>query len=502
MINTVVSNQNQDFQSVIVDRRSNYNPKIAVYPNLKSIDVKVSIDVKSVYDLIQNSSKYHSYKTKADLPVAYFSIINFNGNKALANAESHTGLIVIDIDKKDNPDRDMQVLKSELTQDSYSYLVFTSPSGGLKVVYKTAITDFNHHIQYFLSINKYLEDNYANLVIDGSGKNANRSCYLPEDKSCYLNLNSNVYSLSEEEINKLTSSIQKHSKNSKTKTNSKIDYINMNDDDYYNHIKDLIEKRTGLGTYNIIFNNLRYKDDIESIVGNPVRFSVLRLAETLLIQYTTRIDEAYFKEDANKTLDIRTIEGYEDGLFFTDYYFKKDSIIKEGHRERTLYNLAVKTIFNNPFAHPLAVYEELYRINELFCEDPNPITNPKPDDAEVRGIVNEAFHRYVNGLIDFTGVLKKRKGNIPKPKYIFHSRYNSNDKFTKLRNALEAYWKPYKDEWRVKFNQSLASLKDGKKITQKRIAKEMGVSDRSIRRNAKELWGAVEAYNRSLKLFK
>ncbi len=516
MINTIQSEREPELDNFtdntinskngdVFSDRINYNPQVALYPNITEKDMSLNVSVSEVFLLIKNTKDYHSINEKNKLPVAYFSVSSFNGNKEYENIVSHTGLIIIDVDLKDNQNINFEIIKSDLILDEYIYGLFNSPSGGVKLIIKTVLNNIDEHLAYYHSIVDYITEKY-HLIIDMTGSNPNRACYIPNDNNCYTNQQSRLYQLTQTQINLYNNStkvIQSKSKGKKV-YNIGNDYTIISDDVHLSNLKCLLEKRTQVGLSEYIFNNIRYKDIEKRIMGIHVPFfELLIYRESHIIEGTTRIDEQYFNGNILQTLDIRSIKGFEDGICYCNYYFKNESIIEEGYRGKTLYNIAIKIIFNNPFIHPLFLYNELYRINDLFCENPNPNDNPKPDEYELKNIVNDVYQKYLDGSLNFDKVMKKGKFGFLKKKFIFHSKRNPQDKYVKQKNAIQAYWKPYKESWMKKYAEAITVLQDGCRITQKRIAKHMGVSIRTIRRHDTSSYDdMIKSYNSNRNLIK
>ena len=122
---------------------------VMVYPVVWEKYEGKQFTAKTVIEEIRTDSDYLNDKPKSVLPAIYFSVAGFNGSKELQNVTEHTGLIVVDIDVKDNPDIDFNQLRKRFSLDKYVYACFRSPSGGVKVVYNTNIKDINHHKVYF-----------------------------------------------------------------------------------------------------------------------------------------------------------------------------------------------------------------------------------------------------------------------------------------------------------------------------------------------------------------
>ena len=117
-------------------------------------------------------------KTKLLDNVTFSGLFNRRRNDELTE---YSGLICIDIDKIDNPEKLKQnLMVSELPV----ILSFISPSAnGLKVVLKSC-SDINKHLTYFNYYEDYFNTNY-NIQIDKSCKDVSRACFLSYDREVY-----------------------------------------------------------------------------------------------------------------------------------------------------------------------------------------------------------------------------------------------------------------------------------------------------------------------------
>lgn len=94
----------------------------------------------------------------------------------------YSGLICLDIDKIENPEKLKQdLIKSELP----IVLMFVSPSGrGLKVILLSS-SDVNRHLSYFNYYEDFFKNNY-NIQIDKACKDVSRTCFLSYDQEVYF----------------------------------------------------------------------------------------------------------------------------------------------------------------------------------------------------------------------------------------------------------------------------------------------------------------------------
>jgi hypothetical protein len=529
--------------------------RITVYRNIEYIIGGRQVLVSDVINDIRTKSGRREVPVKEMLPVGYFSVTCFNGRKTNLNANSHTGLIIIDIDKKDNPTSDFIELKKALMQDKIVYACFTSPSGGLKIIVRTNIKSVEHHEAYYNSVRKYFLSAYAEMKkIDTSGSNISRACYLPYDANAFYNPNAYDYCLTDEEISQINADILKYkSIRNPNALTLDLDFISFDEhfDNIYNLIKNRTsvglssdgdddekrtsvgllcndegnddenrtsvgllsvdndnEERTSVGLYDNIFNRYRYYDIQKKVMSTNVPFFELLLwkyynpnGRNNGLDYSTHIDEHYFKANPQKPISVDSIEG-SDGLDVCEIRFKKDSIIREGQRGKTLTSITVKLIFNNPFCHPSYLLQEVGRINDVFCEDPNPIDNPKPDELEILTIVTNTYNKYLDGTLDFSRVIRKKRmaGKITK-RYVFFSRdyVSVNEKDKQLR-AIRTFQDGRKEKVCQKHHEAIHALQDGRKITKKRIADYMCMTTRNLRRYDTKAYDAqIKNYNDALK---
>ncbi len=130
---------------------------------------------------ITDKASARKYKACAFPYVTFAGTFSQRTDKALLK---HSSLITIDFDHIS----DVADLKSKLLQDEYfeTELLFVSPSGdGLKWVIKIDLTKARHQ-HYFKAIANYIKHQYK-LVIDPSGKDVSRACFLPHDPEAFIN---------------------------------------------------------------------------------------------------------------------------------------------------------------------------------------------------------------------------------------------------------------------------------------------------------------------------
>lgn len=165
-------------------------------------------DIKKAYDyLISDEAKKttgHLRTLSGDdarrFKAANFRFCTFSGVFQYRNAKSltsHSGLMTIDIDDIDAPDK-LEEIRRQLIADSRfsTALLFTSPSGnGIKWIPYVGNIAAEAHGEWFDLLRNYLVFEYG-IAIDKSGRDVCRTCFLPYDAGCYINPEFNTTSTS------------------------------------------------------------------------------------------------------------------------------------------------------------------------------------------------------------------------------------------------------------------------------------------------------------------
>ncbi len=126
-----------------------------------------------------------------------FDYCTFSGAFTTRNDKaliSHSGLLCVDFDHLQSVD----LLRNQLLQDEYfeTQLLFVSPSGdGLKWIISIDTNQATHG-NYFAAVANYILRTYG-VVVDKSGRDISRACFLPHDPLAYINP---LYKLSTESL--------------------------------------------------------------------------------------------------------------------------------------------------------------------------------------------------------------------------------------------------------------------------------------------------------------
>lgn len=115
----------------------------------------------------------------------------FNGSQAESNFRKHSGFVCVDIDRKQNPDIDMKVLKLELAKMPFIYAVWVSPSGdGLNAVIRI---DGKRHREAFEAIYKYFLNSDFRIEIDRGYISVSKFKSYSFDPDIYINKSSDIW---------------------------------------------------------------------------------------------------------------------------------------------------------------------------------------------------------------------------------------------------------------------------------------------------------------------
>jgi len=202
------------------------------------------------------------------------------------------------------------------------------------------------------------------------------------------------------------------------------------------------------------------KDSVMSTYVPIFEILFMQYCTPLKIERETRLDEIYFKEYPDKRLSTDDFEGH-DGLEVCE--IKSLGVIKEGKRGKTMTSICMKLIFNNPFCHPALIAKELQSINYNNCEDSNPEANPAPDETEINAIVSTCYKKFINGELDFTEVIRKKKNykDISKRK-VFCSRFHEKMKpEEKQKQCMKTYSEAKRNKNLRHYEKVVFALQDG-----------------------------------------
>lgn len=159
------------------------------------INGKHSISIRKAREALERGEKSEYEQVKRSLPLFTPSLRLRRGvSRSLGSITSsdYTGFIVMDMDSKgkygeNNPDM-LAKVKRTMRKSPSTIMAFNSPSGamGLKLVIKVD-TLLEDHYDAFMILKERMEEAFEGLVIDPSGCDPTRLCYLSYDKEAHFN---------------------------------------------------------------------------------------------------------------------------------------------------------------------------------------------------------------------------------------------------------------------------------------------------------------------------
>ena len=160
----------------------------------------------------------------------------FSDSRLDRNLDGYNNIMVLDLDLKDMKTKPKTVRKT-LQGCPYIFCVFESPSGGFKALAYSRISSENHEL-FFLGVKENLEK--RGLVLDGSGKNLARLCFVSYDPDLYLDAqHKRPFKLSYDAPN-LHESLQRKVESQKLD----VDYSKFEESRDMNHIMKLAKEWT------------------------------------------------------------------------------------------------------------------------------------------------------------------------------------------------------------------------------------------------------------------
>jgi hypothetical protein len=147
--------------------------------------------VEAIRKLIAEGQDKEADKLKKQLPAFTPSGRFDNGRKAELLTQ-YSGYVILDLGKP-NP-TELEKAKSLVALAPYTFAAFISPSGnGLKIIVPVNSTA-EHHKLAFQQVSDYYEQ-ALQLVVDPSGKDVSRLCFMSYDPDCYRNIISEPFNV-------------------------------------------------------------------------------------------------------------------------------------------------------------------------------------------------------------------------------------------------------------------------------------------------------------------
>ncbi|MFN8406974.1 MAG: BT4734/BF3469 family protein [Sphingobacteriaceae bacterium] len=336
---------------------------------------------KEVIDRLRNSSDIH-IRSVIKKNLDYFTFSGRFKKRLTENLIEHSGIICLDFD-----DIDPEEYFKYICEQPFALACFRSPSGkGLKVLVKIQP---NLHRQSFLALGQFFET--ASLVVDQSGKDVTRACFVSHDPNAYLNLDSHLFTFD--------ASIQENAK-TLSSTEQVIDWEE--------------KKTTGSHEFERLKNLKRVLFCVEQIEASKIDITDNDYDDRLMVGF------------ALSTLGDDARELYHRAVQYNDAYEEKDADTK--------FNDALKTTkFKTP-----AKFFALCKNHGIKISLPKTISEAKAeaDYSQIIGDENNTKDYLTFGIWESSGSywsldLKGKKVNISnfKMRILYHVETNEEEAF-------------------------------------------------------------------------
>ncbi|PHS69505.1 MAG: hypothetical protein COB23_06015 [Methylophaga sp.] len=145
------------------------------------------IESVSLSDVIHDV-KTEKYKVVAKKNRPFFNPCIISETRALSQNYTVTGVVLFDLDKKDNPHKDIEAVRQQLIVLPEILFCFYSPSGGLKFAIYTddELEDKKDYALVYLDLHERYQ-NTLDITLDKAMKNINAGSYYGSDATCYYN---------------------------------------------------------------------------------------------------------------------------------------------------------------------------------------------------------------------------------------------------------------------------------------------------------------------------
>jgi hypothetical protein len=443
-------------------------------------------------------------KRKEDLPIIKPSAL-MNGGLSSKDVIKHSSVLYLDIDIKDNMHLNFDkkrstpalnetvfkklkenTLRYDIYNDPYTFLAYKTFSGGLRIFVITDCYDITKHSIYWNNLAFYYSNRY-NLNLDTHCKNIVSNTFLCYDQNVYCNDLSSLFTKIDPNI--IYSNEEK-----------KYQQLLVKVDTFYTDPNTSISNLNhsySIDNVNLSDNDQNIEDQKKVSTVTSLKEKILCSVDTFLTQtlrYRRYIAENLFPDPVNTPIFI------PNGLDTCDIVLYNGLEIKEGKRNSTLRSICIKLIYNNPNVEFDILLKEMLMINTKHCT-PEPL-----EDIEVRNIVRYFYNKHKESKLYFTKYIKR--------KYVFYStKYigkitdeqeqeliklskidENNDRYIIDKNIKKQMLKTNKHKLSMKclkegkqtnYEQKIYEIIEdlqGEKITYKKIAEKMGVSEVTIKR--------------------
>jgi hypothetical protein len=453
---------------MIISYYDNTEAKVPIQYGVWEIKDLLSSD--QIKELTFNCNK--GEKKKEQLPIVTLSCSMQKGEKKANNITNHSGLIWLDVDKKDNEDIENKYLS--IKKDKYTNMCWHTLNGGLRVIINTNCINVNDHFDYWNQIKEYYSITY-NIVVDTHCSNVKSFSYVNYVKE--EDIYSNVYSttFTEKEFNKTF--IKKYQNDVKRNNNknaterAKKNLIHIN-----------------ISSLRIDLDNLKMRQNVlkrkYNIIARSVAFYDFYYDN---LKYKTEIDESFFIDKQQPVYIASGIDSCRIELY-------KSLRIEEGKRNKMIGYFSSCLLFLNKQTTFTQLFNAVKKINKDHCF-------PKLPANEVYQICKNNYDKFKSGEMNFDKIIKR--------KYVFYSKEYVNElteeQIEKIENfdgdklAMFSKFKAINKMKLTKKTKKIGMQKENEKkiyemvesmqnekINTSIIANKMNVSKRTIERILKE----------------
>jgi hypothetical protein len=138
---------------------------------------------------LYKEGKKEAYASSKGMLLAFTPAGKF-GTRNNGGILEYSHFLVLDFDKL-SPEK-LEALIAIVNQCEYTFCSFVSPSGAGLKVFVMVSTDADQHLQAFQSVKQHYED-LTGAVIDPSGKDISRLCFVSCDENLYLNPGATIF---------------------------------------------------------------------------------------------------------------------------------------------------------------------------------------------------------------------------------------------------------------------------------------------------------------------
>jgi len=140
--------------------------------------------------LLLADGKKKEYTEKKKSLLAFTPCGTFSQGRKIETLESYSGILILDIDKLTAPELGQAKVKAGM--EKYTFAMFISPGGnGLKILVKVS-TGREYHSAAFTQVKSHYEA-VLRVIVDKSGRDVSRLCFVSYDPEALLNINSNPF---------------------------------------------------------------------------------------------------------------------------------------------------------------------------------------------------------------------------------------------------------------------------------------------------------------------